>query len=159
MRYLITLIAFCTIMSCSLSKTEREARNTIDGTWVLNSVTYDATGNFNVELFNDTSAKCFEMSKWFFRSNNSTGSYEIVNADCPTGTRNIRWSAVEVGKDTQDYDFTMKLVDEKYRDKQEDTGFRMNLKYLDANTMTITQTVNFEGAPFKINMNFARLAQ
>lgn len=159
MRHLLTLIGLCTIMSCSLSKTEREARKTIDGTWVLNSVTYDATGTFNVELFDDTSAKCFEMSKWFFRANNSTGSYDIVNSACPTGTRNIRWSAVEIGENTGNYDFTMKYVDDKNKDIQEDTGFRMNLKYLDANTMTITQTVNFEGKPFNINMNFARLAQ
>jgi hypothetical protein len=157
----IILILCCVmaISSCTTTKTERQARDTIDGTWLLNSVDYDQTGTFEIELFDDASATCFENSKWFFRSNNSTGSYEIVDPTCPTGQRNIRWAAVETAKDSGEYNFTMKFVDEKNKDIQEDTGYRMNLKYLDDNTMTLTVRVNFEGSPFNINLNFSRLTQ
>lgn len=146
------------LASCSLSKTERTARKTIDGTWTLTNVTYDTPGTFNATLFDDTTASCFSGSQWFFRSNNSTGSYDIIDTNCPTGVRNIRWSANEIG-DTETYDFTMKFTDEKKNDIQENTGYRMMLKYLDENRMTLTQTVNFEGKPFKINLNFSRITQ
>ncbi|HLT32951.1 MAG TPA: lipocalin family protein [Aquaticitalea sp.] len=160
MKKLISLCMFVLIMtSCSLSKQEKSARKTIDGTWTLTTVTYDSPGTFNATLFEDTTASCFEGSQWFFRSNNSTGTYDIINTDCPTGVRNIRWSANEMGKDTGNYDFTMKFTDEKKNDIQKNTGYRMMLNYLDNNTMTLTQTVTFEGEPFKINLNFSRITQ
>ena len=147
------------ISSCSLSKQEKSARRTIDGTWSLTKVTYDSPGTFNATLFEDTTASCFEGSQWFFRSNNSTGSYNIINAECSTGVRNIRWSSNEIGKKSGNYDFTMKFTDEKKNDIQKNTGFRMDLNYLDDNSMRLIQTVNFEGKPFKINLNFTRLTQ
>lgn len=147
------------LTSCSLSKQEKTARKTIDGTWTLTKVTYDTPGNFNSTLFDDTTASCFEGSQWFFRSNNSTGTYDIINANCPTGVRNIRWSSSEIGKNTGNFDFTLKFTDEKKNDIQKNTGYRMVLNHVDDNTMKITQTVSFEGAPFKINLNFSRLTQ
>lgn len=147
------------LTSCSLSKQEKTARKTIDGTWTLTKITYDSPGTFNSILFDDTTASCFEGSQWFFRSNNSTGTFDIINADCPTGVRNIRWSATEIGKNTGNYDFTMKFTDEKKNDIQKNTGYRMALNYLDENTMKFTQTVSFEGSPFKINLNFSRITQ
>lgn len=151
MLFVATLFA-----SCSLSKVEKSARKTVDGNWVLNSVSYDSQGTFNSTLFNDATASCFENSQWFFRSNNSTGTYNIVNPDCSTGVRNFRWAANEIGKDSGNFDFTMKFTDGKKNDLDKNTGFRMNLRYLDENTMQITQTVQFEGQPFNINLNFTR---
>ncbi len=148
-----------TVFACSLSKQEKTARKTVDGTWTLTKVTYDSPGTFNATLFEDVTASCFEGSKWFFRSNNSTGTYDIINSDCQTGPRNIRWSSSEIGKKTGNYDFTMKFTDEKKNDLQKNTGFRMALNYLDDNSMKLVQTVNFEGKPFKINLNFTRLTQ
>lgn len=145
-----------TFMSCSLSKVEKSARKMVDGHWVLDAVTYDSAGVFNTQLFNDASATCFEGSQWFFRSNNSTGTYNILNTDCTTGARNFRWSANEIGKNTNDFDFTMKFIDEKNKDITKNRGFRMQLKYLDGNTMQLMQTIDFEGAPFYINLNFTR---
>lgn len=158
-KFLAVITMFSLLSSCSLSKTERDARSTIDGTWILNTVDYESTGTFTSTLFNDTSASCFEGSKWFFRSNNSTGTYEIVNADCPTGVRNIRWAANEIGKDSGNYEFIMKMVDEKNKDIQKNAGYRMDLRYLDANTMTITETSEVDGSPIKIVLNFSRLTQ
>lgn len=160
MKQLAVLFIFATLLSsCSLSKTDKTARKTIDGTWSLTKVTYDSPGTFNATLFDDTTASCFEGSQWFFRSNNSTGTYDIINAECPTGVRNIRWSSNEIGKGTGNYDFSMKFTDEKKNDVQKNTGYVMALNYLDENSMKITQTVNFEGKPFKINLNFTRLTQ
>ncbi|MCK7590989.1 lipocalin family protein [Subsaxibacter sp. CAU 1640] len=160
MKRLATLVTITLLLtSCSLSKQEKTARKTVDGTWTLTKVTYDSPGTFNTTLFDDTTASCFEGSQWFFRSNNSTGSYNIINANCPTGERYIRWSANEIGKDTGNYDFTMKFTDEKKNDIQKNTGYRMTLNYLDDNSMQLVQTVNFEGKPFKINLNFTRITQ
>jgi hypothetical protein len=70
--------------------------------------------------------------------------------------RTFRWAANEIGKNTGNFDFTMKFTDGKKNDLQEDTGYRMSLKYLDDNSMQMTQTIQFEGEPFKINLNFTR---
>lgn len=152
----ITLLIATLFVSCSLSKVEKSARKTVDGNWVLNSVTYDAQGKFNTQLFNDATASCFTNSQWFFRSNNSTGTYNITNSDCSTGVRNFRWAANEIGKNSGVFDFTMKFTDAKKNDLEKNTGFRMNLRYLDDNSMEITQTIQFEGKPFNINLNFTR---
>lgn len=152
----ITLLIATLFVSCSLSKVEKSARKTVDGNWVLNSVTYDADGVFNTQLFNDVTTSCFEDSQWFFRSTNSTGTYNIINSECSTGERHFRWSANEIGKNTGNFDFTMKFTDEKKKDLDKNTGFRMNLRYLDDNSMQITQTIQFEGKPFNINLNFTR---
>lgn len=152
----ITLFIATLFVSCSLSKVEKSARKTIDGNWVLNSVTYDEEGVFDTTLFDDATASCFKDSQWFFRSNNSTGTYNVTNAECSTGVRYFRWAANEIGKDTGDFDFTMKFTDEKKKDLQDKTGYRMKMKYLDENSMQITQTIQFEGKPFNINLNFTR---
>ncbi|MCB0445566.1 MAG: lipocalin family protein [Gelidibacter sp.] len=155
----ILLLTLLFLSSCSLSKVEKTTRKTIDGTWTLTNVSYDTQGVFNTILFNDATTSCFKGSQWFFRSNNSTGSYTILNSDCPTGVRNIRWSANETSKDSGMFDFTMKFTDEKKKDLQKNTGYRMKLKYLDANSMQLTQTVLFENQPFHINLNFSRVSQ
>lgn len=157
MRKLGIIVLVATLfVSCSLSKVEKTARKTVDGSWLLNSVTYDTQGVFNTQLFEDATASCFTGSQWSFRSNNSTGTYDIINADCSTGVRNFRWAADEIGKNTGDFDFTMKITDAKKKDVEKNTGFRMKMKYLDDNSMQITQTVQFEGKPFNINLNFTR---
>ncbi|MEO8773024.1 MAG: lipocalin family protein [Xanthomarina sp.] len=152
----LTVLIATLFMSCSLSKVEKSARKTVDGNWNLNSVTYDAQGVFNTRLFDDATASCFKDSQWFFRSNNSTGTYDVINPDCSTGVRNFRWAANEIGKNSGNFDFTMKFTDAKKNDFQKNTGYRMNLKYLDDNSMQITQTIQFEGKPFNINLNFTR---
>ena len=152
----ITLLIVTLFVSCSLSKVEKSARKTVDGNWVLNSVSYDTQGVFNTQLFNDATASCYKDSQWFFRSNNSTGTYNITNADCSTGIRNFRWAANEIVKNTGEFDFTMKFTDDKNKDLDKNAGYRMNLKYLDDNSMQITQTIQFEGKPFNINLNFTR---
>jgi len=153
----ITLFLATLLVSCSLSKVEKSARKTIDGNWTLNSVTYDTQGIFNTTLFDDVTTTCFKDSQWFFRSNNSTGTYTIINSDCSTGTRYFRWAANEIGKETGDFEFTLKFTDEKKKDLHGRTGYRMEMKYLDENSMQITQTVQFEGEPFNINLNFTRI--
>lgn len=160
MKKLAAFLFIATLLtSCSLSKQDKSARKTIDGTWSLTKVTYDTPGTFNSTLFDDTTASCFEGSQWTFRSNNSTGTYDIINAECPTGVRNIRWSSNEIGKKTGVYDFKMKFTDQKKNDIQKNEGYVMSLNYLDDNSMKITQTINFEGKPFKINLNFTRITQ
>ena len=85
------------LFSCSSTKQVRDDRNMVDGDWTLTDVGYEGnTGDFKAELFNDASAVCFEGSSWFFRNNNSTGTYTIQPGSlCSGGERNIRWSIIE----------------------------------------------------------------
>ncbi|WP_340063323.1 lipocalin [Ascidiimonas aurantiaca] len=152
----MALSLFLMVSSCSVTKTERVARNTIDGNWTLSSITYDRSGMFEVKLFNDVTAECLENTHWFFRSNNSTGTYEVTKNGCDPGIRYVRWAAVETAKGSGLYDFTMKFTDERKKDLDKNRGYRMQLKYLDDNTMQLSYTVMFEGSPFVITMNFSR---
>ena len=85
------------LMSCSITKSVRDQRNLISGTWTLDDISFEGNqGTFKAVLFNDADAICFEGSNWFFRDNNSTGRYTIKTGSlCSGGDRFIRWSVVE----------------------------------------------------------------
>ena len=57
--------------SCSVSQANKTYRNTVDGYWTLNNISFENAGAFKATLFNDAEAICFEGSEWFFRENNS----------------------------------------------------------------------------------------
>ena len=67
----IALILFVmgTLISCGSSAVVKEARSTMKGDWVLNSITYPGNEEaLQVTLLNDTSSECLENSKWTFIS-------------------------------------------------------------------------------------------
>ncbi len=159
MKKVISITALLILLvSCGgPSKVAKEARKTFDGAWTLTNITYpDNTGTFDVTLFNDASASCFEGSTWDFVSNNNRGTYEVSGPDCVGGTRYYIWSIDEENTPQGMYDFLLKPVNEKYRSTNGDQGFRLNLVSLTGSSMVWEQTVTLEGSPFVIRMMFTR---
>ncbi len=157
-KLLFLLAATVLFVSCGPSKTAIEARKTFKGDWVLNNITYpNNTGNFNVTLFNDASASCFQGSTWNFISNNNTGTYEVQGLNCTAGQRYFNWSIDEENTAEGMYDFLLKPTDSNNRSTTGNQGFRLNLISLSDNSMTWEQTVTLEGKPFVIRMNFTKL--
>lgn len=158
MKRLLALVLFSSLMvSCGSSKVVRESRKEIKGYWSLEQITYSESGKFNVTIFNDTSAECMEGSSWRFIPNNNRGTYEIQNADCPTGVRNFIFDIQEVDANTGLYDFMLKPTDEKYKSSN-NIGFRLRLAQMTTNSMQWEQTVSLEGKPFTIYMNFTKIS-
>ncbi|HET8735657.1 MAG TPA: lipocalin family protein, partial [Pricia sp.] len=141
---------------CSMSKQVREDRKVIDGTWTLENVSYEGSeGTFKARLFNDAEAVCFEGSTWFFRNNNSTGSYTIPSGSlCSGGKRNIRWSMVEKQGGGEQLQF--KYIDEKKNDINGNTGYRLDLVSLTQSGMTLESDVTVEGNPVSVVYEFSR---
>lgn len=145
-------------VACGPSKVAREARKTFNGNWTLTSITYpNNTGQFNVTLFNDATASCFENSTWNFISNNNHGTYQVQGMDCSAGERYFMWSIDEENTPSGMYDFLLKPTNSDYKSTTGNQGFRLNLKTLTDTNMVWEQTVTLEGKPFVIRMNFTKL--
>ena len=152
------LIAMCSLvlLSCGPSKTIKESKKTLKGTWTLNEISYDRTGIFNVTIFGDTSAECLEGSTWRFIPNNNFGNYEITDTNCPTGKRYFVWSLPGTGENETAYDIILKPTDEKMKSTMDNKGFKLSISYLSDNQLQINQKVQLEGSPFTISMNFSK---
>lgn len=155
-KILILALIVATALSCGTPKTVQESRKILKGYWTLNSISYDSSGTFNVTLFNDTSVECFEGSNWRFIPNNNTGNYTIENSNCPTGQRDFIFTIQEIDQTTGLYDFLLKPTNAKGK-SDTNVGFRLRLAQLNESSMRWEQTVNLDGKPFKINMNFSKI--
>ncbi|WP_431133348.1 lipocalin family protein [Psychroserpens mesophilus] len=156
MKNLIVIALAICLVSCGSSKTVRASKKVIKGNWSLSSVDYSKTGSYNVTLFNDTSKDCFINSTWEFIPNNNTGTYSITNSNCNTSTRHFVFTIQEVDEDTGLYDFLLKPTNDKNK-SESNQGFRLKLTTLSDTQMQWQQTVNVDGSPFLINMNFIKL--
>jgi len=154
-KILILILVGVGMISCGVSKTVIQSKKTIKGDWVLNTITYNTPGNYNVTLLNDVSKSCFEGSTWHFTPNNFTGNYNINKSSCATGMRYFRFAIQEIDKDTGLYDFMLKPTTEKYK-SDDNKGFRLQLTNLSDTSMQWKQTITVEGAPFVISMNFSK---
>jgi hypothetical protein len=157
-KILLLAVVVATVFACGTPKTVIQSKKIIKGYWSLDNITYDSSGTFNVTLFNDTSTECFEGSTWRFIPNNNTGNYNIDNPDCPTGERNFIFTIQEMDQTTGLYDFLLKPTNAKGK-SDTDVGFRLHLAQLSENSMRWEQTVNLDGKPFKINMNFSKIQE
>lgn len=158
-KLLFVITAVFLMASCGPTRQAIDARKTFKGDWVLNSITYpNDPGNFNVTLFNEASASCFQGSLWSFVSNNNTGTYTLQGPACSTtGEKYFNWSIDEENTAAGTFDFLLKPTDDRNRSTTGNQGFRINLRELSDNTMTWEQTVTLEGKPFMIRMNFTKL--
>ncbi len=152
---ILAILAFV-VFSCGTPKTVQESRKVIKGDWMLDNITYSEKGTFNIQLLQDTSKECFEGSTWSFVPNNNRGQYTIQNPDCPTGERFFIFDIQQVDAETGLYDFLLKPTDEKYK-SETNNGFRLRLAQLTGNSMRWNQTVQLEGKPFTISMNFSKI--
>lgn len=150
------MIVICAVVlaSCGTSKVVNEARKTINGEWTLSSITFPGnSNNLDVKLFNDATASCLENSTWSFVSNNNSGFYTVSGMSCDnTDNRYFQWSVDKVNAGGN-FDFMLKPTDAQWNSTT-DAGFRINLVSLTGTNMVWEQTVNFEGSPFTIQMNF-----
>jgi hypothetical protein len=140
-------------VSCGSSKTVRASKKVIKGEWVLSTINYNQTGNYNVTLLNDATKSCFEGSTWQFVPNNNTGTYTINQASCTTGLRNFVFTIQEVNAETGLYDFLLKPTNAKGK-SETNQGFRLSLTALSETDMQWQQTVSVDGKAFIITMNF-----
>lgn len=156
-KILLILVVAVFLSSCGSGNVVREARKTVNGDWVLTSITYPgSTGEYNVTLFRDTMASCLENSQWNFVSNNNTGSYAPTLAQCDKDPRFFIWSVEEVDASTGTYHLMLKPTDADYDSTTGNQGFRINIVALTGNEMIWEHQVNFEGSPFTVRMNFNR---
>lgn len=154
---LLALIAV-TALSCGTPKTVQESKKVLKGYWTLDNISYNKSGTFNVTVFNDTSAECFEGSTWRFIPNNNTGNYTINDSNCPTGQRNLIFTIVEIDPASGLYDFMIKPTNAKGK-SEDNSGFRLHLAQLSENNMRWEQTVTLDGEPFKIKMDFSKIQE
>ncbi len=153
---LVLTIAF--LVSCGSMAVVKEATQTMKGNWQLTSVTYPGENeNLQVSLFNDVPSRCLENSSWRFISNNNTGSYELSGLGCESSSQFFIWSIKVSDATAGTYDLMFKPTDANYKSTTGNQGYRINLKNLSGDQMVWEQTINFEGRPFPIQMNFTKL--
>lgn len=155
-RFLFGLAFVLLLSSCSVSKSAREQRNLLSGSWQLDNVSYvNNTGNFKSVIFGDAEDICFEGSNWFFRDNNSTGRYTIKPSSlCQSGDRFIKWSVIEPANRLSQLQF--KFIDEKRNDVSGGVGYRLDIANLNAQTMTLKSNVSVEGEAVTVVYEFTK---
>lgn len=145
-------------VSCNTPKTVIQSKKVIKGYWSLDNISYSEAGTFNVTIFNDTSKECLEGSSWRFIPNNNSGLYTIDNSNCPSGDRNFIFTIQQMDAESGLYDFLLKPTMKLGKpDKDNSVGFRLRLTQLGETNMQWQQTVNLEGKPFTISMNFSKI--
>ncbi len=146
------------IFSCGTPKTVIQSKKVLKGNWTLDNIDLSEAGTYNIQLFRDTSKECFEGSTWQFISNNNSGVYTINNGNCPTGDRNFIFTIQEMNKETGLYDFLFKPTNAKHK-SEDNVGFRVHLAQLSESNMRWEQTVQVDGNPFTIGMNFSKITE
>ena len=157
-RFVIVLLGLgLALSSCSISKDVRAQRNTLSGTWTLTDISYENNeGAFEVTLFGDANAICFEDSQWFFRDNNSTGRYTIKSGSlCQGGDRKFRWSIADRAENYQSR-FQFKFIDEKLKDIGGGRGYSLLIESLDAGSMRMASNAQVDGEPIRIIYHFTK---
>ncbi len=145
------------LCACSSSKEARGIKRNINGNWILQTITADGiTGIVKTRVFNEAEFGCFIGSEWNFISNNSMGSYTIVDRkkECPSIKRLIRWSIFEQKDMPKEFQF--KRLDDKKNPMDDNAGFRLKITQLDAAQMKLTSEITFDGRPAAITYNFVK---
>ncbi len=153
--FIMLLVACGSLPTTSRTIEPKITDRTIDGEWTLESVTHNPRGGFDIILLNDTAKECFEGSTWHFVPTNNRGTYRINHQDCATGERNFVFVIQQKDKSTGYYDFLLKPTNEKYQ-TETNQGILLRLSHLSTRTMIWEQTVQVDGKPFIITMNFVK---
>ena len=154
-KIMFILLTAVVLSSCGASQVQREARKTFNGGWTLSNISFpNSSDGLQVTLFEDATADCLRNSNWNFISNNNEGTYTLTSATCDTSTRHFIWSIDEVNAATGTYNLLLKPTNADHESTTGNQGFRINIVTLTDTNMVWEQTVNFEGEPFTIRMNF-----
>lgn len=156
MKKIITLCILTLLLTaCGSSKTVRQSKKVIKGNWTLTQVTHNENGNYKISLLEDGTQACFEDSAWQFIPNNNTGNYTLSSGNCDGDIRYFIFTIKEIDPTTGLYDFLLKPTNKK-RKSVDNAGFRLRLSKLSDTNMQWEQTVNVEGKPFTLKMNFIK---
>ncbi len=153
----MTVLVIFVLSACSVSKEGRSMKKTINGNWVLQTISTEGiTGVVKTKIFNEAEFGCFIGSEWNFIANNSMGSYSIVDnsKNCVPLKRFIRWSIYEP-KDL-DKEFQFKRLDDKKNTMDNGDGYRLIVKELGDNNMKLRSEIVFDGHAGAIIYNFVR---
>jgi hypothetical protein len=156
-RFLTVFTLVFVFTSCSLKKDNRSIRTTLNGSWQLTDIRYEgAQGRFSSVIFGDASDECFKGSEWFFRANNSNGTYAITKPDCATGQRNFIWSFVDGYAGS--YALQIKPTDAKRNSTMNNAGYRLDVSQLDGSTMVLRSQLQVEGKPITLVYQFSKIS-
>lgn len=157
-KIVVLFLSVAFLVSCGSTKVVNEARDTMRGDWQLTSITYPGNEqNVQVSLLDNIPAQCLENSSWTFISNNNTGSYQPSGMNCDSNTRFFIWSIDGSNAAMGNYDLMFKPTNADHKSETGNQGYRLNLTNLSGDQMVWEQTVQFEGKPFTIRMNFNKL--
>jgi len=153
----MTALVLLVFSACSVSKEGRSMKKTINGDWILQTISTEGIpGVVKTKIFNEAEFGCFIGSEWDFVSNNSMGSYSIVDKskNCVPLKRFIRWSIYEPKDMEKEFQF-IRLDDNKNAMDNGD-GYRLMVKELGDNTMKLRSEMVFDGHAGAIIYNFVR---
>ena len=154
---LITAFTIVALASCSVSKEARSIKKTINGDWILQTVTVEGiTGVVKTTVFNEADLSCFIGSEWNFISNNSMGSYSLVDKskNCTPVKRFIRWSIYEPENAAKEFQF--KRLDDKKNSMDNGDGYRLTVTEHSDNTFKLRSDIVFDGRSSAIIYNFVK---
>ena len=156
----IFMIVMMALVSCSSSKntTVVAKHSTVEGSWILNSVTYTGVPSgekIKLTLLDEGNEACLAGSVWVLPFN-GFGSYTIINNDksgCVSGERKINWSfREENGSKT----FQYKRLEDGVKAKKITDGYKFTVANVDAVSLTLQSKVAFENTVITINYNFTK---
>jgi hypothetical protein len=154
---LILVLFVLSFSACSVSKEARSMKRDIKGDWVLQTITTEGiTGVVKTTIFDEAEFGCFIGSEWNFISNNSMGSYTIVDKskDCVPLKRSISWSIYE----PQDLpmQFQFKRLDDNKNAMDNVDGYKLTVTELDNDHMKLKADLVYSGHAGAIIYNFVK---
>lgn len=154
---IITALAIVLFSSCSVSNEARSIKRDINGNWILERVTAEGiSGVVKTRAFNEADLSCFIGSEWNFISNNSMGSYTIVdnNKNCTPLKRYIRWSVYEPKDAAKEFQF--KRLDDNKNAMDNGDGYRLTVTEHSSNNLKLRSDIVFNGRSAAIIYNFVK---
>jgi hypothetical protein len=153
----ITAFIIIILSSCSVSKEARSIKKSINGDWVLQTVTVEGiTGVTKTTVFNEADLSCFIGSEWNFVSNNSMGSYNLVDKsnNCTQVKRLIRWSIYEPENAAKEFQF--KRLDDKKNAMDDGNGYRLTVIESGDSNLKLRSDLVFGGHAGALIYNFVK---
>lgn len=154
---LLTVLVMIIFASCSTSKEARSMKRDIKGDWVLQTVTAEGiTGVVKTSVFNEADLGCFIGSEWNFISNNSMGSYTLVDKSksCTQLKRLIRWSIYEPEGAAKQFQF--KRLDDNKNAMDNGDGYRLTVVEVNDNNFKLRSDINVDGKAGALIYNFVK---
>ena len=154
---LIAVLVVVAFASCSVSNEARGMKKNINGNWILQTITAEGiTGVVKTRVFNEADLSCFIGSEWNFISNNSMGSYTLVDKskNCTQLKRFIRWSIFEPENAAKEFQF--KRLDDKKNAMDNGDGYRLTVTEVNSNTLKLRSDITVDGKSGALIYNFVK---